>query len=242
MAKLELRFEKSVLGEFPVGDRPVTIGRSPDNDITIDNLAVSTLHARILRVEKEFQVEDNGSLNGTFVNNKRVQGQTIIRDGDVIQIGKHTVVFFQFAESAAAAPAAPKHLAPKIDETFVLETKKRVDLLKNPVEAVHVAKRVPVANLKVIAGRTDQPEYVLTSKLTLIGKSDMASIRLRGWFKPATAAVITRKDEGYQVSPATNKLTVRVNGTPVQGPQALHDGDIVEVSGIRFVFSIPSQN
>ena len=242
MAKLELMFEKAVLGEFAVGERPVTIGRSPDNDITIDNLAVSTLHARVLRVDNQYFLEDNQSLNGTFLNNRRVQGKSPIRDGDVIQVGKHTVLFYEHADARVAASPVPKHLAPKIDETFVLETKKRVDMLKVPEEAVAVAKRVPVAHLKVIGGKTDQPEYVLTSKLTLIGKSDMASIRLRGWFKPATAGVITRKEDGYQVSPATNKPNVRVNGSPVSGRQALHDGDIIEVSGVRFVFSLPSQS
>lgn len=241
MAKLELRFEKQVLGEFPVVGRPLTIGRAPDNDVVIDNLGVSTLHARLMQAEDHYVLEDQNSLNGTFVNNRKVVQRTVLRDGDVIGIGKHTLVFYEFAETKAAPPQAPKAFAPKIDETFVLETKKRVELLKTPAEAAAVAKRVPVANLKVLEGKTDQAEYVLTSKLTLIGKSEMASIRLRGWFKPKTAGVITRRDDGYQVAPATNKPTVSVNGMPVRQPHRLQDGDIVEICGVRFLFSLPSK-
>ncbi len=243
MPKLELRFEKNVLGEYAVAiGRPVTIGRAPDNDIVIDNLAVSTLHARVMQMDEHYMVEDQQSLNGTFVNNRRVQQRTVLRDQDAISIGKHTIVFFEFAEATMAAkiPQANKPFAPKIDETFVLETKKRVELLKHPAEATQVSRRVVVAHLKVLDGKTDHPEYVLTSKLTVIGKSDMASIRLRGWFKPKTSAVITRKDEGYNVGPATEKPTVKVNGLPVKGHQALSDGDVVEISGVRFLFSMPA--
>ncbi|MBI3403831.1 MAG: hypothetical protein HY046_00030 [Acidobacteria bacterium] len=142
---------------------------------------------------------------------------------------------------AAKIPKPTKAFAPKIDETFVLETKKRVDLLKNPAEANQVSKRMVVAHLKVLEGKADQTEYVLTSKLTVVGKSDMASIKLRGWFKPKTSGVITRKDDGYHVGPAGEKPTVKVNGLPVKGHQALTDGDVVEISGVRFLFSIAAQ-
>lgn len=240
MPKLELRFEKSVLGEFPVGDRPLTIGRAPDNDIVIDNLAVGALHARIFLQEDRYMLEDIESLNGTFVNNRRVQQRTILRDGDIIGIGKHNLIFYQYAEAPVSAVPPRKVAAPKIDETFVLETKKRVELLKDPTEATAVSRRVPVAHLRVLQGKTDQDEYVLTSKLTLIGKSDMASIKLRGWFKPKTAGVITRKEDGYYVAPASTKLNIRVNGTPIRTSQRIHDGDIIEISGIKFIFSLPS--
>lgn len=242
MPKLELRFEKQILGEYPVVGRPLTIGRSPGNDIVIDNLAVSNEHARVISVGDHFTVEDLQSLNGTFVNNRKVAHKTVLRDGDLIGIGKHTLVFFEFAESAAA-PAAPKASGPtpKIDETFVLETKKRVDLLKDPTEATAVSKRVPLAQLKVLQGKTDQSEYMLTSKLTLIGKSEMASIRLRGWFKPKTAGVINRKEDGYYVGPASEKSNVSVNGMTIKHPHKLHDGDIIEVAGVRFVFTQVSQ-
>ena len=47
MAKLSLMFENKIVKEVPIGSRPVTIGRSPDNDLPVDNLAVSNYHARV---------------------------------------------------------------------------------------------------------------------------------------------------------------------------------------------------
>ena len=239
MPKLELRFEKSVLRECPLGTAPVTFGRGQDCDVFIDNLAVSTLHARLFLEDDQYVLEDNKSLNGTFVNNVRID-RCLLRDGDSISIGKHSIVFYLHAEASATQPEAPKKVAaPRLNETFVLETKKRVELLKQPEEAKAISQRVPIANLRVLDGKTDQSEYVLTSQLTIIGKSEMATVKLRGWFKPKTAGVIMRKADGYHVGPVSKKTTVRVNGAPVLSPQLIHDGDVIEVPGARLVFHLP---
>ncbi|MGH9681240.1 MAG: FHA domain-containing protein, partial [Candidatus Acidiferrales bacterium] len=63
MARLLLKFEKSILKEIPIGTRPVTIGRAPDNDIAIDNLSVSNYHARVYNEAGALVVEDLNSLN-----------------------------------------------------------------------------------------------------------------------------------------------------------------------------------
>jgi pSer/pThr/pTyr-binding forkhead associated (FHA) protein len=74
MAKLYLKFEQSdqVLKEVALSQAPTTIGRLPDNNVQIDNLAVSGHHARISWEQGQYIVEDLGSLNGTYVNNERV--------------------------------------------------------------------------------------------------------------------------------------------------------------------------
>jgi hypothetical protein len=96
-----------------------------------------------------------------------------------------------------------------------------------------------MGHLKVLQGKTDQAEYSLTTKLALVGKSSMATVRLKGWFKPKTAGVIVRRDDGYHVGPASHgKQNVKVNGIAVEKPQLLADGDVIEISGVRFVFSL----
>ena len=80
MAKLSLMFEEKTVKEVPVGSRPVSIGRSPDNDLPVDNLAVSNYHARVYFEGGRLVVEDLDSLNGTFVNDLRVTiNQSTIR-------------------------------------------------------------------------------------------------------------------------------------------------------------------
>jgi len=238
MPKLELRFESSVLADYPLEMRPLVIGRGTDCDVFIDNLAVSTHHARIFFENDQYVLEDNGSLNGTLINNVKVQDRVLLRDGDVIAIGKHNLVYYQYAEAMRPAPNLPKVAAPSLNATFVLETKKRVELLKQPQEAKAVAKRIQLAHLRVVEGKTDQSEYVLTSQLTIIGKSEMATVKLRGWFKPKAAGVISRRGDGYYVGPASSTPKISINGSPVIGPRLLHDGDIIDVPGAKLVFNL----
>jgi pSer/pThr/pTyr-binding forkhead associated (FHA) protein len=70
-----------------------TIGRSPDCGIFLDDVTVSRKHAVFVEREGGFFVEDQGSLNGTFVNRKRVESAQL-EDGDELQIGKYRLTFF----------------------------------------------------------------------------------------------------------------------------------------------------
>jgi hypothetical protein len=77
----------------PSGER-MTIGRSPDCDVFLDDVTVSRRHAVLVRRGRGFAVEDLGSLNGTFVNRRRVDAETL-EDGDEVQIGKYKLTFLE---------------------------------------------------------------------------------------------------------------------------------------------------
>ncbi len=70
----------------------LTLGRSPDCDVFLDDVTVSRNHAVLLRTESGFVIEDQGSLNGTFVNRRRVE-RSALADGDEVQIGKYKLTF-----------------------------------------------------------------------------------------------------------------------------------------------------
>jgi pSer/pThr/pTyr-binding forkhead associated (FHA) protein len=237
MAKLSLMFENKLMKEVPIGSRPVTIGRSPDNDLPVDNLAVSNHHARVYYEGGRLVVEDLDSLNGTFVNDLRVERSTL-HDGDSIWIGKHHIKVDATADTALPFETGRKTAAPKINETMVLDTKVRRDMLQQAAAMGERSQfspgRLKMPTLIVLSGSVDQKEYVLTNKLTVIGKSPMATVRLRGWFKPKVAAQINQRDDGYYLGTGS-KIPV-VNGAPIQGPVRLNDGDLIEVSGIRLNF------
>ncbi len=103
MAKLVLKFENSVLKEMPVGTKEVSIGRSPENGLVIDNPAVSHYHARVFSEEGRLMLEDFGSMNGTFVNGQRVKMVTL-KPGDSVGIGKHTIWSPSLASWTALRP------------------------------------------------------------------------------------------------------------------------------------------
>ena len=71
----------------------VSIGRSPESDVFLDDVTVSRKHAQIDRTNSEFSISDSHSLNGTYVNSISVTNQ-VLRMGDEIQIGKFHALFF----------------------------------------------------------------------------------------------------------------------------------------------------
>jgi ribosomal protein L40E len=77
---------------FPLEGERVTVGRSPDCDIFLDDVTVSRKHAALTKDGNGFSIQDEGSLNGTFVNRRRVEGAQL-EDGDEIQIGKYRLTF-----------------------------------------------------------------------------------------------------------------------------------------------------
>ncbi|HET6349156.1 MAG TPA: FHA domain-containing protein, partial [Candidatus Krumholzibacteria bacterium] len=112
---LVLRFKDREMGRWEM-DRPrLRIGRTPDNDIVIDNLAVSRLHALIEEEKGEYYVKDCDSLNGTEVNGARIQRRHLI-DGDEITIAKHTILF---RTPSGHAVLEPETTSAGFDQTMV---------------------------------------------------------------------------------------------------------------------------
>lgn len=155
----------------------------------------------------------------------------------------------------------PKPKAPQLNRTVVLDTAKAKEMIAQAAAAASsaagpivvrnvslapgqtlvnraVAARRSIGTLTIVKGRTDQQRYVLTSKLSLIGRSRMASIRLKRWFAPSVAAAIYQAEDGYLIMASGNSVRIKVNDTPVEGGQKqLEAGDIIEVAGITAVFS-----
>jgi FHA domain-containing protein len=237
MSRLVLKFESSTLKEVPLGTRPVTIGRAPDNDIQIDNLAVSNYHARVYVEAGSLVVEDLNSLNGSFLNDIRVE-RAMLKDGDVIQIGKHHILVDQTHDAATPLDGWRKAPAPRVNETMILDTAERRKMLEQAAAAGERSQLAPerlrIPTLIVLSGRTDQKEYRIASKLTVIGHSKMATIRLRGWFTPDVAAQINKHEDGFYLG--RGDRVPKLNGVEINGLTKLNDGDVIEVGRVRLNF------
>lgn len=237
MSRLVLKFESASLKEVPLGTRPVTIGRAPDNDIQIDNLSVSNYHARVYVEAGSLVVEDLNSLNGSFLNDIRVE-RAMLKDGDAILIGKHEILVDQAHDAALPLDGLRKAPAPRVNETMILDTQERRKLFEAAVAAGERSQlspdRVRVPTLTVEHGRTDQKEYRIAGKLTVIGHSKMATVRLRGWFTPEVAAQINKHEDGYYLG--RGDRVPKINGVSIQGLTKLNDGDMIEVGRVRLNF------
>ena len=81
-------------GERFVLDTSMTrLGRHPDSEISLDDISVSRRHAEIERHGQEYVLRDSGSLNGTYVNQMRID-DFALEQGDELQVGKYRMVFF----------------------------------------------------------------------------------------------------------------------------------------------------
>jgi pSer/pThr/pTyr-binding forkhead associated (FHA) protein len=229
------------LKELAIGGDPVTIGRSPQGDIFIDNPAVSFHHARIFSQAGVYYLQDLDSLNGTFLNGVRIT-QAPLTYGDVITVGKHTLRFSRDRAGEKAPAPAPQPAvedAPKLTGTMILDTKMRRELQEGFAKgqtAASVERAARMGKLTVLKGRTSEKEFLLTSRTSMIGKSNECAIRLKGWFAPKIAALITKQGEAYLVSPTGQKVTV--NGVPLTARVELHEGDLVALGKVQLLFSL----
>jgi pSer/pThr/pTyr-binding forkhead associated (FHA) protein len=246
MSKLTLQFDGVVLKEFAVAT-VVTIGRLPDNTVIIENPAVSGHHARVVREGDALILEDLESTNGTFVNQKHVTRHTL-QHGDVVLIGKHKMLFEDGEAAEVEAPDTPA--LKNMGDTVYLDTKKHRELLATLRDARAAAEQstrtrpttrmasAPVAQgvgvLKVLAGRTDQPEYRLEAQTSLVGSSHGTTVRLHGWFKPGVAVAIARNGASYVVTPMGGKTLV--NNQRLRERHQLKNGDILQISGLTVEF------
>lgn len=248
MPKLILKFDERQLQETAVGAHPVSIGRLPDNNIVIDNPAVSGRHARVFREGNHYVVEDLKSTNGTFVNQKPIARHTLL-EGDVVLVGKHSLVFTLVGADQSEPAAHPVGaFVPDVGGTVVLDTMKQKELLAgldhgrpSQMHAVIPKTAIPAppartGSVRVIAGGADASIYPLTAVTTIIGKADNAQIRTKGWFKPKVSAAITRKGDGFTVTPMG--AAVLVNSQKISGRRDLTSGDMIEVSGLTLEFKM----
>jgi pSer/pThr/pTyr-binding forkhead associated (FHA) protein len=103
MSELTLKFKDNIISQISLKDKKTFhIGRRKSNDLVIENLAVSGTHARIERLENGYILSDLQSKNGTYVNKKPVT-TCLLKNGDVIQIGMHTLVFSDKKSAPAKA-------------------------------------------------------------------------------------------------------------------------------------------
>jgi pSer/pThr/pTyr-binding forkhead associated (FHA) protein len=237
MPKLLLKFNAAVIREIPLDQPALTVGRKPDNDVIIDNPAVSAHHCRIAVRGGTYFVEDLESTNGTYVNEKRIK-KSGLHNNDVVGVAKHSLVF---VADPPPEPAAPPALAPsgEKDGTMVMGPDQQAQVLAASAAAKPGASKL--GWLRVLRGAVDKTEYELSGISTYIGKSDRVQIPIKGSglfsSAPEVAASIHRKAEGYVLVAVADGYP-KVNGRPVSGSVALSEGDLIQCGATTMQFGL----
>lgn len=220
MAKLILKFSNEVIDHIDLRQGDMKIGRRPGTDIQIDNLAVSGEHANLFTIGEDTFVQDLGSTNGTFVNNKQITKHHL-RNGDTISIGKHTLVYLSEEENSS-----------DVTEDFSKTVIISAGNVPTPTpSASSSAPAAPIGTKGVIIilnGVNSGKQIPLTKTITSLGKTGKK------------AGSIRQTDKGYVLLPSdgSNESPV-LNGSPITADGSLlKNGDVIEVSGTRIQFAL----
>ena len=231
MARLILSLDGQVMAEYNMNKERYTVGRLPDNDIRIDNPAVSGHHSLIINILNDSFLEDLNSTNGTYVNGKLIKKHAL-QHGDVITVGHHQLRFVEDDDAQQD----------EFEKTMVIQPSQR------PIEKIQTARATAdsagstatrralpegavahkKAKLQVLSGAFAGRELELVKALTTLGRPGVQ------------VAAITRRLDGFYIvhvdadSPENYPL---VNGTPI-GAQArrLVDNDVIQLAGVKMGF------
>lgn len=231
MPFLVLQFNQRIVKRFPLSpERRMRVGRGEDNDIPIDDSAVSSTHATIEPEGGHYYITDFNSRNGTFVNRELVISRRLSH-GDTISIGNHHLIF-AYARSEPR-PAEPKE--PPEGATMCIDTPDhRAQLARSVAEIAEREKRSEMqAILTDMCG--DVQPIPIEKPVFTIGKSPESDLCAKGWFVGGTAARIIRRGDRFYLEPAEGKPP-RINSRPVRNETALKEFDVIEIGAAAWQF------
>jgi diguanylate cyclase (GGDEF)-like protein len=126
---------------YPLHESQTVIGREPDNLVVVAEPSISRRHAAVYQDNTAFEIEDLGSMNGTFLNDVKVSGKSVLRDGDMIRLG--TILFKFYAHDSVEAILADKiYRIATIDAgTQIFNKKYLLDTLETEFKFARAYKR-----------------------------------------------------------------------------------------------------
>jgi pSer/pThr/pTyr-binding forkhead associated (FHA) protein len=232
MARLVLSLDSQVMAEYNMNKERYTIGRLPDNDIRIDNPAVSGHHSLIINILNDSFLEDLNSTNGTYVNGKLIKKHAL-QHGDVVTVGHHQL---RFVEDDEAQDEFEKTMViqPSARPVEKLRTAASADGQVNSLSATGARKALDgaaalkKAKLQVLSGAFAGRELDLNKALTTLGRPGVQ------------VAAITRRADGYFIvhvdSGKENDFPL-LNGSPIGATaRKLTDNDVIQLAGVKMGF------
>jgi pSer/pThr/pTyr-binding forkhead associated (FHA) protein len=245
MPKVTLKFKGNVLADYhlPLGGS-MKIGRLKDNDVIIENLAVSGHHGKIDSAGDGFVYIDLKSKNGSFINEGLLTSHWLA-DGDVINIGKHSLTFVYFDSESRPEDKEKSEM----EKTMVMDTTEyRTMVEKNdpkltmtvspepaPAPVKEKKKKSPRGYITYIVG--GEGTLALKHKVTKIGKDSGCDIVIKGWRIGKTAATISRTRDGYFFSYVSGFAKPKINNKKAsKKPHKLNESDIISIGSSKLQF------
>jgi len=262
MARLILSLDGQTLAEYNMTKERYTVGRLPDNDIRIDNAAVSGHHSLLINILNDSFLEDLNSTNGTYVNGKLIKKHAL-QHGDVITVGHHQLRYVDDQAQQAPEDEFEKTMVIQPSgqmEKQVAQAARVADAAASAAAAAAPAPRpapTPPPAAAAAPRRGFSPTTTQEVEENAVPALPLAKLQvLSGTFagrelelvkalttlgRPGVqVAAITRRAEGYYIVHVESGKTEGyplVNGMAI-GAQArkLQDNDVIQLAGVKMGF------
>lgn len=235
MHQLVVSLKGRPVGRFSLEGASVRIGRSPDNEVQLDSLAVSRHHAVLEQVPGGYTVRDLGSNNGTYVNGAPIEGTHAVKAGDLIQVGSFDI------NVTGDGPAAPKPVKLSSNDRWELAPVN----LRSSGEDHEARERAATIRAFLVLNNAPGPPRLIEKDLYQVGKDAACDLRLEGIFAPRKLALIVRGHGGWKlVNVSPDGKRVERNGTPVPDQAWISDGDRLMLGDLEVAFheGLPTGN
>ncbi len=227
MPKLTLVVERKPVRVFDVNSSVINIGRAEDMQLMIDDASVSRRQAQIrFGTNGGWTIGDSGSINGTFLNGKRLTSVQPLKRGDEVSFGKFSLFF----DSAITKPASPEEVVAfkpggALTETVYMSAEEAERLRR----AVAQQRR---AQLQWEA-RGQRGTFYLSSGGVLIGRSPLCDLQVPAG--PKQHLLLLRTQFGFEVRNLSWWHQMKVNGWAFE-QSTLQSGDVIDIGRLRVTF------
>lgn len=232
MPMLTLSHENVVLDSYELKEgEALRIGRSDENNIVLDEAAISSFHAEIEFDSEGFFITDIQSKNGTFVDGELVISRKLHHD-NIISIGSYTLKFEYKNDEKRH-----EETIPAISEaTMMLDTSThRAKLAKSLSEiGDYKKKRLSQGELTYIDSAKDP--LPLDKPVTTIGKDSGCDIVAKGLLIGKIAAEIHQRQDGFYIRSMGGKFYPKVNYKSIKSEVKLNDFDVIEIGSTKLQF------
>lgn len=225
MPEIIVKYEDKIIERIVSEKKRMTIGRTSDNDIVLENRGVSRRHAQIEFNDNAAVIIDNESLNGVFINNRKIT-EELLRDNDVITIGKYSLIYNSQSTS--------KDSSIELDGTMVLKTKKQKELVKQDKKERDLINRMG-GSVLIGEANADFSEHQVDRNVTTIGKAKFVHVHAKGFLLSGIQAKIVKEEDQFSIVNLGRKGKTKVNGEPITR-HALRNGDLIQVGKTVFKF------
>jgi len=226
MPEIVVKYDDKVIERVVTEKKRISIGRTNENDIVLENRAISRKHAMIEFNNNAAVIIDNESLNGTFVNNRKIT-EEVLRNDDIVTIGKYSLEYHTETSGCADDMA-------HMDGTMVLNTKRQNELLENDKLEREIVSEYG-GSVLVGEANAEFAEYKLDREVTTIGKARFVHVKAKGFMVAGIQAKIAKEADGYSFVNLGKQGKTKVNGEPVTRCM-LKNGDLVTVGKTTFKF------